>query len=54
MVGWVKDSLIPTVNSFDGVKGGVVLGDGAGALLAFGAEFVALGLEDFFDEGLGA
>jgi hypothetical protein len=23
-------------------------------LFAFGAEFVALGLEDFFDEGLGA
>jgi hypothetical protein len=47
-------SIIPTVNAFDGEEWGVVLGDGAGALLAFGAEFVALGLEDFFDEGLGA
>ena len=54
MVGWVKDSLIPTVDSFDGVEGGVVLGDGAGALLAFGAEFLALGFEDFVDEVFGA
>ena len=45
---------IPTVNAFDGEEWGVVLGDGAGALLAFGAEFLALGLEDFVDELFGA
>ncbi len=53
--GWFEwVSCIPTVDSFDGVEGGGGLGDGAGALLAFGAEFVALGLEDFVDEVFGA
>ncbi len=53
--GWFESvSCIPTVNAFDGEEGGVVLSDGAGALLAFGAEFVALGLEDFVDEVFGA
>ena len=47
-------SIISLADSFDGVEGGGGLGDGAGALFAFGAEFVALGLEDFFDEGLRA
>jgi hypothetical protein len=42
------------VNAFDGEEWGVVLGDRAGALLAFGAEFVALGFEDFVDEVFGA
>ena len=47
-------SFVPAADAFDGVEGGGGLGDRAGALAAFGAEFVALGLEDFFDEGLGA